>query len=62
LTNEDAEGFGDCKMRGQLICTVNYADALVLPVKEEKALQGMVDRRVEAEMCCGNKHPQSGLS
>jgi hypothetical protein len=35
LTNEAPKGFGDFKIGGQVICTVNYADDLVLLAKEE---------------------------
>jgi hypothetical protein len=33
--------------RGQLICTVKYADDLKLLAKEEMMLQGMTDRVIE---------------
>jgi hypothetical protein len=36
LTNEALEGFGDFKTGGQVICTVKYADDLVLLAREEK--------------------------
>jgi hypothetical protein len=35
LTKEALEGFGDFKIRGQIIHTVKYADDLVLLAKEE---------------------------
>ena len=38
LTKESLEGFGDFKV-GQVICTVKYADDLVLLAKEETVLQ-----------------------
>jgi hypothetical protein len=47
LTKEALEGFGDFKIEGQVICTVKYADDLVLLAREEKVLQGMVDRLIE---------------
>jgi hypothetical protein len=46
LTKEALEGFGDFKI-GQVIRTVKYADDLVLLAREEKVLQGMVDRLTE---------------
>jgi hypothetical protein len=47
LTKEALEGFGDCKIGGQVIRTVKYADDLVIVTREEKVLQGMVDRLTE---------------
>jgi hypothetical protein len=47
LTKETLEGFGDCKIGGQVIRTVKYADDLVLLAKEETVLQGMIDRPIE---------------
>jgi hypothetical protein len=47
LTKEALEGIGDFKIGGQVICTVKYADDLVLLAREEKVLQGMVDRLSE---------------
>jgi hypothetical protein len=47
LTKEAIEGFGDFKIGGQVIRTVKYADDLVLLAREEKVLQGMVDRLSE---------------
>jgi hypothetical protein len=44
LTKEALEGFGDFKIGGQVIRTAKYADDLVLLAREEKVLQGMVDR------------------
>jgi hypothetical protein len=44
---EALEGFGDFKIGGQVIRTVKYADDLVLLAREEKVLQGMVDRLTE---------------
>jgi hypothetical protein len=34
LIKEDLEGFGDCKIRGQVIRTVKYTDDVVLVAKE----------------------------
>ena len=42
LPKKLTEGFGDFK-RGHVICTVKYADDLVLLAKEETILQGMND-------------------
>jgi hypothetical protein len=47
------EGFGDFKIGGQVIRTVKYADDLVLLAREEKVLQGMVDRLIEIVKCNG---------
>jgi hypothetical protein len=47
LNKEALEGFGDFKIGGQVIRTVKYSDDLVLLVREEKVLQGMVDRLSE---------------
>jgi hypothetical protein len=47
LTKQVLEGFGDFKIGGQVICTVKYADDLVLLAKEETVVQGMVDRLIE---------------
>jgi hypothetical protein len=47
ITKEALEGFGDYKIGGKVIRTVKYADDLVLLAKEEKVLQGMVDRIIE---------------
>jgi hypothetical protein len=44
LTNETLQGFGNCKVGGQVICTVKYAGDLVLLTKEETVLQDMIDR------------------
>jgi hypothetical protein len=41
------KGFGDFKIGGQIIHTVKYAGDLVLLAKEEKALQDMIDKRIE---------------
>ena len=38
LTEDALEGFGDCKIGGQIIHTVKYADELVLLAKDEKVL------------------------
>ena len=46
-TQEVIEGFGDFKIGGQVICTVKYADYLVLMSKEEVVLsqiQIMIDK------------------
>jgi hypothetical protein len=48
-TNEANEGFGDIKIGGQIICTVKYADVLVLLTEEETVLQGMIDIEVVME-------------
>jgi hypothetical protein len=49
LTKEALEGFGDFKIGGQVIRTVKYADHIVLLAREEKVLQGKVDRLLKLE-------------
>jgi hypothetical protein len=46
LTKEALEGLGDYKIGGKVIRTVKYADDVVLLAREEKVLQGMVDRLI----------------
>ena len=55
ITKEALEGFGDFKIRGQIIHTVKYADELVLQAKEGKVLQDMIDKLIEIGGCCGRK-------
>jgi hypothetical protein len=43
LTKEALEGFGDFKIGGQIIHTVNDADDIVLLAKEEKVRQDMIN-------------------
>ena len=52
LTNEALEGIGNFKI-GQVICTVKYADDLVLLAKEATVLQDMIDGLTEIGRCCG---------
>jgi len=40
---------------GKAIGSVKYADEFVLLAKEETVLQGVIDRRIEIERCCGTK-------
>jgi hypothetical protein len=47
LYKEALKGFGDFKIRGQVIRTVKYPDDLVLLAREEKVLRGMIDRLIE---------------
>jgi hypothetical protein len=47
LTKEALEGSGDFEIEGQVICTVKYADDLMLLAREDKVLQGMIDRLTE---------------
>jgi hypothetical protein len=44
LTGETPEWCGIFKIGGYVICTVKYADYLVLLAKEEMVLQGMADK------------------
>jgi hypothetical protein len=52
LTIRVFEGSGDFKIR-QVICTVEYADDLVLLAKEEAVLQVLMERLTEIGRCCG---------
>jgi len=52
-TKEAIDGFRDFKIGGQVICTVKYADDLVLLAREEMLLQGMFDKLVEIGRCYG---------
>ena len=49
LTKEALDGSGDFNIGGQIFQTVKYeyADDLVLMAKEERVLQGMVDKLTE---------------
>ena len=53
LTKEALDGSGDLNVGGQIIQTVKYADDLVLMAKEEKVLQGMIDKLIEVGRCYG---------
>ena len=53
LTEEAPEGLRDIKIEGQVICTVKYADDLVLLAKEEAVLQDMIERLTETGTCYG---------
>jgi hypothetical protein len=52
LTIKVLEGSGDFKI-GQVICTVTYANDLVLLAKEEAVLQGLMERLTEIGRCYG---------
>jgi len=51
LTNETLQGFGNCKVGGQVICIEKYAVHLVLLAKEETVLQDMIDRLTGIGRC-----------
>ena len=53
LTKEALNGFGDFKIEGIVICTVKYANDLVLLAKEETMLQGIIERLTEIGRCYG---------
>ena len=53
LTKEALDGLGDFNIGGQIIQTVKYADDLVLMAKEEKVLQGMINKLIEIGSCYG---------
>jgi len=47
LSKEALEGFVDFKVKEKIIHSVRIADELVLPAKEEKVLQDMVEKLIE---------------
>jgi hypothetical protein len=53
LTKEAVEGFGDFKVRGQVIRNVKNADELVLLDKENTVLQDMIETLIEVARCYG---------
>ena len=53
LTKEALDGLGDFNIGGQIIQTVKYADDLLLMAKEQKVLQGMIDKLLEIGSCYG---------
>jgi len=53
LTKEALDRLGDFNIGGEIIQTVKYADDLVLMAKEEKVLQGMIDKLFENGRCEG---------
>jgi len=50
LTKEVLDGLGDFNIGEQIIQTVKYADDFVLKAKEEKVLQGMIDKLLKSEV------------
>ena len=53
LPKEALDGLGYFNIGGQIIQTVKYADDLVLMVKEETVLQGMIGKLTEIGRCYG---------
>ena len=53
LTNQALEVFGGFKIGGQVICTVKYADDLVLLAKKTMVLYDMFDIVTETGRCYG---------
>jgi hypothetical protein len=53
VTQESLEGFRDITIEGQVICTVKYADHLVLLGEEEAVLQGVTERQTKIGKCYG---------
>jgi hypothetical protein len=53
ITKEALESIGNIKTRAQVICSVKYADDIVLLAKEETVLQGVIDRLTETVRCYG---------
>jgi hypothetical protein len=47
LIKEALEGFGDFRTGGQAICTVKYADDLVLLPDENTVVRDVIDRLIE---------------
>jgi hypothetical protein len=47
LTKDALEGCGGFQIGGKVIRTVKYADDRVILAREEKVLQGMIDRLIE---------------
>jgi len=47
LTTGTSEGFGDFKVKEQVILTLRYADELVLRAEEETVIQSMIDKLIE---------------
>jgi uncharacterized protein YkuJ len=44
LTKQALKGFGNFRVQGEVVCTVKYADDLVLVARKEMVLQGMTAR------------------
>jgi hypothetical protein len=55
LTKEILEGFGDCKLGGQIIRIAKYAHDLVLLAKEKTVLLGIIDKLNESGRYYGMK-------
>jgi hypothetical protein len=53
FTNEALEGFRDIERVGQVICSLKYADNLVLLAKKETMQQVTADRLTEIGICYG---------
>lgn len=53
LTKGALEALGDFRLRGLVIGAVKYADDLVLPVREDTVLQGMIGSLIESGQWCG---------
>ena len=51
LTKEALDRLGDFNIGEQIIQTVKYADDLVLTAKDEKVLQGMIDKLIKNGRC-----------
>jgi len=51
--SEALEGLGDFNIGGKIIQTVKYADDLIIMAKEEKVLQGLIDKLIEIGSCYG---------
>jgi hypothetical protein len=62
LTKDAVQGFGEFKIRVQVIRTVKYADDFVLLAEEETVLQGMIHWLTEIGRCYGMEMNKEKLS
>jgi len=53
LAKAAVEGFGDFQIGGQMICTMKYADDLVLLAAGEMMAKGMIEKLIEIGRCYG---------
>ena len=53
LAKAAVEGFGDFQIGGKIICTMKYADDLVLLATGEIVAKGMIEKLIEIGRCYG---------
>jgi ABC-type hemin transport system ATPase subunit len=53
LAKAAVEGFGGFQIGGQIICTMKYADDLVLLATGEMVAKGMFEKLIEIGRCYG---------